>query len=110
MSEREERISNMRFVVSRASDRLPPPIALLLPAALARRVISGVAGFVSEGRSFRSGVRTAAGGEVGGIIMESVGSTLMNDMAGLRESCCPYREEGTLRLKVGLRADCMAAS
>lgn len=84
ISEREERISNRRFVVSRASPRLPPPIDPLVPAALARRVISGALGGVDV---VRSGVRGAGGGEEGVAIMDSDTSTLMNDIAVFCAPC-----------------------
>jgi hypothetical protein len=75
MSDRADKISNMRFVVSMPSAMLVPPTVPELPVTLALRVPSFV-------WAARSGLRTGAGDGEGGSSIDSDMCTSMNDMAG----------------------------
>jgi hypothetical protein len=75
--------------------------------ALARLEVSVAFGGIGSVAVCWSGLRTGVGGE-GASSIDSDMCTLMKDMAGFWPPCCSL--DGTFRLKVGLRADCIAVS
>lgn len=109
MSERAERISKSRFVVSKPSARLAPPGTLLrLFVKLFRRALSFAFALSLLAGGLRAGLREV---DEGGSIIDSDMWTSMKDMAGFWAPFeCP--EGGApwmLRLKVGFLAS-LAAS
>jgi hypothetical protein len=76
--------------------------------ALARLDVSAAFGGIGSAAGCRSGLRTGADDGEGASNIDSDMCTLTKDIAGFWPPC--WSLDGTLRLKMGLRADCIAVS